>query len=188
MKGGMVMEGFPELETSRLKLLEVKEVYAWEYYAVLSNEKVTRFYGMDTLTDYNQAVNMIKLMQETFQKQRGIRWAIVLKDSDKLIGTVGLNLLNRGQSRAEIGYELHPDFWRKGIASETVEKVLQYTFETLQLNRIGAITFPQNKASIELLNRFRFQQEGILRQYLYQNGESHDAIIFSLLKNEWMTR
>ncbi|WP_143522615.1 GNAT family N-acetyltransferase, partial [Pseudomonas sp. 2822-17] len=76
--------------------------------------------------------------------------------------------------RAEIGYEIHPDFWRKGYTSEAVKEVISYGFEGLDLNRIGAVVFIENQASNQLLSKMGFQREGILRDYMYQYGKSFD--------------
>jgi len=51
--------------------------------------------------------------------------------------------------------------------------------------RVAAVTFPDNIASSGLLRKLGFQQEGVLRGYLYARGESHDAAVFSILKPEW---
>ncbi len=87
--------------------------------------------------------------------------------------------------KAEIGYELDPFYWKQGITTEAVKVVLRYSFEELQLFRVGAVTYPQNEVSMRLLKRLSFKEEGLLRGYLYQNNQSHDAVIFSLLKTEW---
>ena len=96
-------------------------------------------------------------------------------------GTIGLNNLSKGMKRAEIGFELHPDFWRTGITSEAVKAVVDYSFTELGLQRMGAVTFLDNVASINLLEKHGFEQEGILRSYLFQNGQFHDARVFSVL-------
>jgi ribosomal-protein-alanine N-acetyltransferase len=53
----------------------------------------------------------------------------------------------------------------------------------MDLARIGAVVFTENEASNKLLTKIGFQQEGILRDYMYQNGESHDTFVYSLLKS-----
>ena len=124
-------------------------------------------------------------MEKAYSSSRGIRWGMIDKDTNRLIGTAGLNQLNKGSRRAEIGYELHPSYWRKGYTSEAVKAIIDYSFSTLGLFRIGAVTYPDNKASILLLRKFGFKKEGMLRAYLHQHGRSYDALVFSLLQPEW---
>lgn len=176
---------FPELETNRLKLIQVKEEHAPRIFEIMSNDEVTKYYGMDSLQSREEASNIIQSFQNSYESKRGIRWGIVLKGTGELVGTAGLNNLNVPGKKAEIGYELDPLYWKQGITTEAVKEVLRYSFEELQLFRIGAVTFPQNEVSMQLLKRLSFKEEGLLRGYLYQNKQSHDAVIFSLLKIEW---
>jgi len=176
---------FPELETNRLKLVQVSPVHAKSYYNIMSRDDVTKYYGMDSLKTIEEAEHVISSMQNTFDTKRGIRWAILLKDDDTFIGTLGLNNLSFSGKKAEIGYELHPTYWNKGITTEAVKEVLRYSFNEIKLFRMGAVTYPQNEASIHLLEQLGFKKEGELRGYLYQNQQNHDAFIFSLLRREW---
>ena len=57
--------------------------------------------------------------------------------------------------------------------------------ETLQLIRIAAVVYVENKASQKLLSKAGFQEEGLLRKHMIQNGVAHDTILYSLLKEEW---
>jgi [ribosomal protein S5]-alanine N-acetyltransferase len=142
---------FPILETDRLHLVKIGRQYSQQHYELMSLDKVTKYYGMDRLKNENEALTMIDSMNNTFLSKRGIRWGIILKENQKFIGTLGLNHLNLQNKRAEIGYELHPDFWRKGFTSEAVKEVLRFSFEDLGLYRIAAVIFPENIASAALL-------------------------------------
>lgn len=178
--------GFPNLETKRLKLVEIGEEHTQSFYDIMSKDAVTKYYGMESLKSIEQALKIIKSFQNTYESKRAIRWGIVLKDTGDFIGTLGLNNLSTWSKKAEIGFELHPSHCNKGITTEAVKEVLQYSFEDLGLFRMGAVTYPQNEPSIHLLNRLGFTKEGLLRGYLYQNNRCHDALIFSLLRTEWL--
>lgn len=150
----------------------------------MSRDEVTKYYGMDSLKRLEDAEKMIASFPKTFNSNRGIRWGMVVKESGAFIGTVGLNNLNAGSKRAEVGFELHPSFWNGGYTSEAVKEIINYSFNTLELHRLGAVTFPQNEASISLLKKLGFVKEGTLRGYLFQNNQSHDAFVFSLLETD----
>lgn len=177
---------FPQLFTERLNLIQILDFHVSSFYDIMSRDEVTKYYGMDRLTSIDQASNSIEWFHNAFENKRGIRWGIELKETGEFIGTLGLNNLNLGSKRAEIGYELHPSYWNKGITSEAVKEVLRYSFEKFALYRIGAVTYPQNKPSIFVLQKLGFIQEGMLRGYLYQNNQSHDALIFSLLRPDFV--
>ena len=52
----------------------------------------------------------------------------------------------------------------------------------MELTRIGAVVFTENKASKKLLTKIGFQNEGLLKDYMYQNGKPHDTNIYSFIK------
>jgi [ribosomal protein S5]-alanine N-acetyltransferase len=176
---------FPILETKRLKLIEITHQHVESIFEVLSLEEVTRFYGTNRFTLPAEASKLIDMFQKNFQEKRGIRWGIKIKENQRIIGTVGLNALHMNNKRAEIGYELHPSFWRMGYASEAIKEVLSFSFNHLNLFRIGAVVFPENEASIHLLLKQGFTKEGVLRGYIQQNDAFHDTCVLSLLQPEW---
>ncbi|MGR9049663.1 GNAT family N-acetyltransferase [Halobacillus faecis] len=177
---------FQELETDRLKLVEITDDYIDSYYAIMSKDEVTKYYGMPSLTDREQAENIVRSFRDNFAVKKSIRWGIIWKETNAFIGTVGLNNWSPYSRKAEVGYELTPSFWRKGITSEAVAAVMEYAFRELGLYRLGAVTFPQNDASSGLLKRLGFKKEGVLRGYLFQNDQNHDAFMFSRLQEEYL--
>lgn len=176
---------FPILKTARLQLIEVTPEHAPALFHILSNEDVTRFYGMNPLREQEDALHIIESFKQTFDSRQGIRWGMIIRDGGTFIGTIGLNHLSLYSKKAEIGFELDPAHWRRGYAAEAIEAVLAYAYETLGLYRMGAVTFLENTSSIQLLTRIGFEEEGILRGYLFQGGTSHDGRIFSLLKPDY---
>ncbi|WP_053365635.1 GNAT family N-acetyltransferase [Bacillus sp. FJAT-27245] len=176
---------FPVLETNRLILREIGKEDAAAIFACFSNEDVVRFYGQERLETIEQAEGFVEFFSKNFHEKRGIRWGIELKGEKGLIGTIGFNAWSPKHKRAEIGYELHPGHWRKGIVSEALERVISYGFEELGLNRIGAVVFLENEASSNLLLKAGFQKEGILRDYMVQDGAVHDTYVYSLLKKDF---
>ncbi|PJN89760.1 GNAT family N-acetyltransferase [Bacillus sp. mrc49] len=176
---------FRELETKRLRLIEIGHRHKESLFDILSRDEVTRNGGIENLTHLEDARRLIDAFKSAFINKRGIRWGVVLKDSGTFIGTVGINQLSLINKRAEIGYEIHPDYWRNHYTSEAVNEVLRYSFEELKLVRIAALTFKDNHASANLLKKFGFKEEGSLRSYVFLHHESHDAMVYSLLCSEY---
>ncbi|AOH55150.1 GNAT family N-acetyltransferase [Peribacillus muralis] len=176
---------FKELETKRLRLIEMGHQHTESLFDILSRDEVTKNGGIESLSHVEDARRLINAFKSAFINKRGIRWGVVLKDTGKLIGTVGINQLSLANKRAEIGYEIHPDYWRKQYTSEAVNEVLRYSFEELKLVRIAALTFKDNFASANLLKKFGFKEEGSLRSYVFLHHESHDAMVYSLLCSEY---
>ncbi|MFK9094996.1 GNAT family N-acetyltransferase [Bacillus salipaludis] len=176
---------FPILETKRLKLIEITHQHVDPLYEILSLEEVTQFYGTNRFTLQVEASRLIDMIHKNFLEKRGIRWGIKLKENQKIIGTVGLNALHLKNKRAEIGYELHPSFWRTGYVTEAIKEVLRFSFDQLDLYRVGAVVYPENEASINLLMKLGFTKEGLLRGYIHQNEQFHDTYVLSILQPEW---
>ncbi|NIK67817.1 GNAT family N-acetyltransferase [Paenibacillus sp. BK720] len=174
---------FPVLETDRLHLREITGGDIADIFACFSNKQVTRYYGQEALERMDQAQALIDYFAAGYAEKRGIRWGIERKGTMGLIGTIGFHLWSPKHRRAEIGYELLPESWRNGYASEAISAVLRYGFRELGLNRIGAVVFTDNVASSRLLAKLGFQQEGILRDYMVQYGKAHDTYIYSLLNH-----
>ncbi|WP_312094298.1 GNAT family N-acetyltransferase [Niallia sp.] len=175
---------FPRLETERLILREIKKQDAADLFAYFSREEVTRYYGQEAFESIDQVEMLIGHFSESYRNSRGIRWGIEIKGTSHLIGTLGLNNVVLTQKRAEIGYEIHPDYWRHGYTSEAVERVIRYALEELPLNRLGALIYLENDASNNLVKKLGFQHEGILRSYYVQNGRTFDTNVYSIVKED----
>ncbi|WP_175639387.1 GNAT family N-acetyltransferase [Metabacillus schmidteae] len=174
---------FPILETDRLILREITRDDAEGIFSCFSDENVTRYYGQETLKNIEQAEAFVDFFANSYKEKKGIRWGIERKGTSGIIGTIGFNAWSPKHKRAEIGYEIHPKQWRKGYTTEALSKVIQYGFDELALTRLGAVVFIENEASNQLLSKIGFQKEGILRNYMYQNGEVYDTYVYSILKN-----
>jgi [ribosomal protein S5]-alanine N-acetyltransferase len=172
---------FPTLESERLILREILPTDVATIYSIFSNEEVTKYYGMNTFEQLKQAENLIAAFSSNFQNKRGMRWGIERKDEPGLIGTIGFNLWSPAHKRAEIGYDIHPKYWRAGYASEAVGKIVAYGFQEMALTRIGAIVFVENEASSQLLLKQGFEKEGTLKKYMYQNEQVFDVTVFAKL-------
>jgi ribosomal-protein-alanine N-acetyltransferase len=68
--------------------------------------------------------------------------------------------------------------------SEALQAILDFGFDTMQLNRVEALSFPQNTASRQLLAKLGFAEEGVLREYEFLKDRAQDMAIYSLLSRE----
>jgi ribosomal-protein-alanine N-acetyltransferase len=174
---------FPTLETERLILREITTEDAKAIFSSFSNDEVTRYYGQDSMESIEEAEKIIDIFETNYVEKRGIRWGIQRKDDQEVIGTIGFHAWFHKHKRAEIGYEIHPEYWRNGYTREALLEIISYGFDEMELTRIGAVVFTENEASNNLLTKIGFNQEGILKDYMYQNGKPHDTYIYSLLRS-----
>ena len=97
-----------------------------------------------------------------------------------MIGTCGYNIWVRPAHRSLLGYDLNRSHWGQGLMGEALTAILDFGFGAMQLNRVEALTFPQNTASKRLLTKLGFKKEGLLREYEYPKGSPQDMAIYSL--------
>lgn len=177
---------FPEIYTERLLLRKLQLKDAETLFKYWSDPEVTKYLDMATFKNIEQVFSMIRLLNSLYSKKQGIRWVIVTKKDNKVIGTCGYNSWIKKSSRGEIGYELGQEHWGNGYATEVVKEILKYGFKAMNLNRIEAFTVPEAWRSIKVLEKFGFKKEGMLREYGYWNMKYWDENIYSLLKREWI--
>ncbi|MBL8007029.1 MAG: GNAT family N-acetyltransferase [Ignavibacteria bacterium] len=177
-----VFDDFPVLRTGRLLLREITPADAKEIFAIYSSDAAMKYFGKDTFKTIDEAYEMIERVRKGFRDREGIRWGISFKDSDMLIGSGGFWRLIKPHFRAEIGYDLHPDYWGKGIMTEAVKAMIEFGFGKMNLHSIEANTDPENAASARLLGKNGFVKEGIFRESYYYNGVFLDSHIYSLIK------
>lgn len=185
MTAAEIFATFPILSTPRLILRQIRADDADAVFDLFADEQVTRYYDLDTFTDLAQAADLIERFQRRFDHQVGIRWGLALTDApNELIGTCGYNIWVQPARRGLLGYDLARAHWRCGLMREALTAILDFGFSIMQLNRIEALTLPQNTASQRLLDKLGFKAEGLLRQYEYLKDSPQDMAIYALLAEE----
>lgn len=179
---------FPEIYTERLFLRRLSVKDAETLFKYWSDPEVTKYLNVNTFKNIEQSMNLIRILNSLYRMNEGIRWAIVIKGTNEVIGTCGYNSWVKKSSRGEIGYELGREYWGNGYATEALKEVIKYGFKTMKLNRIEAFTVPEAFSSINLLKKLGFKKEGMLREYGYWNRKYWDENIYSLLKRDWIKK
>lgn len=176
---------FPLIETDRIRLRELEKDDATELFNYYQNNNVHQYLDWNGPETLEQSDKVIKIWNQGYKDGWIIRFAIAEKITDKIIGTIFLSEFEG--KRAEIGYELSENYWRNGIMSEAVNEVLSFGFDQLGLVRIQAFICKENMNSMKLLEKFKFVEEGLLRQYECHSvtGDSKDMYIYSLLNKEF---
>ncbi|MFZ5545399.1 MAG: GNAT family N-acetyltransferase [Pseudomonadota bacterium] len=87
-----------------------------------------------------------------------------------------------------MGYCLDDAAWGQGFGTEAAGALLQWAFDTLDLNRVQAETDTRNTASARVLEKLRFAREGTLREDCVVEGEVSDTWVYGLLRRQWQPR
>ena len=169
------------IETERLLLRPFRESDAEAFFKCCQNPNIGNNAGWKPHRSLEESQ---EILRSVFISQPGI-WAIILKEDGRLIGSVGIipdSKRENPQARM-LGYWLDESHWGKGYMTEAVQSVLDYGFNTLQLNLITANCYPHNERSQQVLKRHGFTYEGTLYQVeLTYDGHLYDHQCYYLAK------
>lgn len=133
--------GFPTLSTTRLVLRQARLTDATDVLILRGDPYVQRFNG-PVFESVGEAEDLIRELQQEFVAERGLSWAVSLKQSGRVIGLFGFHGWNRYHRRADIGYDMARDCWGQGYASEALGTMLGFGFSRMDLNRVEARPSP----------------------------------------------
>src|SRR6266699_40606 len=151
----MSMAVFTTFETPRLRLRHFRDADLALFMAYRNDPEVARYQGWKGISEPEARA----FLQEQKEIQPGVpgQWfqiAIELKETGRLVGDCALKIEEHDERQAEIGYTLSRAYQGRGIASEAVSCVLEYTFVTLGLHRVIAITDCKNACTGYLVHPF----------------------------------
>lgn len=172
------------LETDRLILRTWKITDLDDFFEYASVEGVGEKAGWEHHKSKDKSLEILKM----FIEEKKV-FAIVLKENQKVIGSIGIEELSEELDKdldnllgRELGYVLNKDYWNKGIMKETVSKVVDYCFNTLKLNFLMASYFNHNIASKKVLENLNFKfYKDIIIETRYNNIKEKSTLM--LLKN-----
>jgi [ribosomal protein S5]-alanine N-acetyltransferase len=178
---------FFDLQGERITLTAIEESGLSTMHEYAVNPEFFRYLEYEPHTTLGQTRDYLKRLMDFSSSGTGHYWFIRLKDNSRIIGTFGVVDIHRHRQSAEIGYGLSPEYWGKGYLREALGVVLRHLFIDHDFFRITAKSQDNNTPSIQALKKAGFQKEGLLRKfYRDSSGTRHDAVVFSLLKEEYL--
>ena len=151
------------------------------YHQILSMPDVSKYSDIPHKPTEKRSQRFISWMSKLHPRGSGVGWIICNANSDTAIGSVRINSIEKKARYGVIGYELHPDFWGQGIATEALAAVVDYAHGEKSLNRLEAWTSVDNIASQKVLTNNGFQYEGTQRQKVFFQGELWDVQLYGRL-------
>ena len=149
----------------------------------LSHPEVIPYYGVSFST-VEETQKQIDWYLQIEQENTG-RWrAITFKDNSQFIGAIGFNYWQQAHRKAEIGFWLMPEYWKKGVIKEALPAMIAFGFQEMKLHRIEAEVESENSSSKRVLEASGFRFEGTKRDCEIKSGRFISLDLFSLLENE----
>jgi ribosomal-protein-alanine N-acetyltransferase len=175
----------PELTTARLRLRAATLEDAEALSSIYGDPEVRRYLGFGILTTLDQIREKLAGDLEAVRRGESMRWILCERDSDEVAGYVGLFHWSQRDRHAEVGYIVARHLWGQGLMKELLPTLLRFGFEQMGLHRIEARVDSRNAASMRVLTRAGFQQEGLLREHTAERDGFSDTTVLALLEGEW---
>jgi ribosomal-protein-alanine N-acetyltransferase len=178
------------LTSSRLQLKIIDETYAHQVLEFVSRNKVflKEWEVLRNPNYYYLQAQRHLLLEDRVGMERGNLfkvWIFKHDQPDLIIGSVSLSNIVRGAFQScHLGYRLDQFEQNKAYMTEAITLLVHYAFQQLKLHRIEANIMPRNKASLRVVEKLGFQNEGVARKYLKINGKWEDHIHMVLLNEE----
>lgn len=157
-----------KLKEMTLRPIHLKDVN--DIFELRSNPIVNELITRKSPKSISETIHFINLINENASKKETIFWGIELLSTQQIIGTICYHNFSSDFKYAEIGYELHPKFHRKGLMSIALNSVLLFGFTKMKLDVIEAFTHKNNKASISLLQKHQFVFQENRRDKVIKNN------------------
>jgi RimJ/RimL family protein N-acetyltransferase len=173
-----------ELDTHRLRLRPFTLLDHEAHARIYSDPLVMRYMprGPMTLTEAQQAsLAVLRQFRTHWDRYAFGVWAVTEKTTGTLLGQCGLRFLPE-LHEVEVLYLLARAHWGQGLASEAAGAALAYGFEQAHLERIIALTKPENTASRRVMEKLGMQYEKSLRIF------NLDAVYYAITRHAWQQR
>ena len=174
----------PPLETQRLRLRRMTMRDARDVFAYSHDEEVARHVLWSAQKDISEAKDYLRYMLRRYRADEPSSWGIEEKRTGKLVGTIGYMAYSEDNGSVEVGYSLAHWLWNGGYMTEALARVIDYTFDAMDVNRIEAQHELDNPASGRVMEKCGMQREGVLRQRLYNKGKFVDVALYAILRGD----
>lgn len=170
-----------QMESERLLLRPITLNDAEDMFEYTSDEETTRFI-YEQHKDLEQTKNLIA---NYFVKEPIGKYAIVLRESNKMVGAIEFRVDDWNKS-GDLGFTLNRHYWGKGYMTEAGKLILSLAFNVMGLERVFSGHEVKNSASGKVLDRLGMKCEGILRKNQMIKGQLVDSVHYSILKEEYL--
>lgn len=154
-------------------------------YYIRNKEFLLPFEPVHNHTFYTKAHQAQSLKKDASLARQGCGyrfWISLKSDSAKVIGTIAFNSIVMGAfCSCFLGYKLDKDYLNCGYMTQALKRCVDIAFIDIGLHRIEANIMPRNLASLSVVSKVGFKNEGISPKYLKINGVWEDHIHMVLL-------
>jgi len=179
-----VFKDLPELNTQRLLLRKLRPEDAENIFEYASDPQVAKEVTWDAHRSPADSLEFVKFNLGKYERGEVADWGLVLKENNKLIGTIGFVWWRPAHAKAELGYAMSRTYWGRGLMPEAAKAVMDFGFGRMKLHRVEARCNVTNPASERVMMKCGMKYEGLLRGAIWEKGVFKDLKIYSILDSE----
>lgn len=178
----------PTLFSDRIYLRRMLRRDADDMYEYSRNPEVTKYLLWEPHPDKVHTSRYLSYIQSRYRSGDFFDWAVIWKETDKMIGTCGFTRFNFDANSGEVGYVLNPGFWGFGIAPEAVLTVMRFGFYEIGLHRIEAKFMADNTRSLRVMEKLGMNYEGVARDSMFVKGRYVSVGTCAILRDDFIRR
>ena len=175
----------PTLETDRLILRRMTMRDAADVFLYSKDEEVARHVLWSAQKDISEAKEYLRYMARRYRNDEPSSWGIIEKKTGRLVGTIGYMAFSEENNSVEVGYSLAHWLWNGGYMTEALSRVIEHTFDVMEINRIEAQHEITNPSSGRVMEKCGMRKEGVMRRADRNNQGIVDCCIHAILRDEW---
>ena len=153
-----------------------------------SDPEATKYMSWHAHQSIKDTEDYMAFVREMYEKKSGGDWAITLKDTGKVIGSMGAYIENERAKSVNSGYIIARDYWRQGYTSEAYSALIDYLFRETEVLRIEAYHDIQNIGSGAVMRKCGLAYEGTSRAAEANNTGICDVARYAILKDDYLKK
>ena len=174
------------LESERLLFRKTTKDDIDEFFFIQLNPNLRRYLGI-TKVGNNLIKNRKFFDESVYDNKDFYRWTIVKKEDNKILGCIYLNIHDKKARTAGIDYWIREDEWGCGYVTEAAQRILEFAFDTLNLNRIESCGAKDNPGTWKVMEHIGLKYEGERQSgAFYYYGGLTDLVMYGITRNEYL--
>lgn len=183
-----VFSKIPTLQTKRLTLRKMVTRDAEDMFEYAQRPEVSEYLLWRPHDSLKFSKNYISFLQTLYSQKNFYDWAVIFRETGKMIGTCGFTNFDLQNNSAEVGYVLNSDYWGYGLAPEALWRVIEFGFLELNLHRIEAKIIAGNTRSEQVAKKCGLRHEATLKNSMYIKDKYKTIEIYAILDEEYLAR
>ncbi|MGA7542241.1 MAG: GNAT family N-acetyltransferase [Nitrososphaeraceae archaeon] len=187
----MIPKAFPKLFGTLVNLREILINDAQDITHLLMNYNVSKhLWEIPDPYSIDDALEFIKCANSDFNTLKALHFAIESKiiprsrNNLKFVGTISVKNIDLVNKKADLGYWIGEQYWGRGIGTECLKLIIDYAFSAeLGLKQLCAYVFPENKASIRVLEKNGMNKVGVVNEYHKLSGRDRTSFIYVTIRH-----